>query len=181
MGPDRRRSSGRPSRRLLDQRGPAGPKKTDTATAATAELSPEPQGGPHGRSAEARGTEARSARPGFVRLEALEEPSAAAEKSAEAAPTPAPSASAAEPAKEPTAEESKPVAAEGTKTISVVTRPPGARLFERGKEVGTTPLTLELAPGEKRKFEVGLPGHTTRKLIVDGTKTEIYLGMRPGK
>jgi hypothetical protein len=162
------------------QRGPAGPKKADTATAATVELSPTPEA-PKLEAPKLEAPKLEAPTPAASDSKPSEVPSAAAEKSSEAAPAPAPSASAAEAAKEPTTEESKPVAAEGTKTISVVTRPPGARLFERGKEVGTTPLTLELAPGEKRKFEVGLPGHTTRKLIVDGTKTEIYLGMRPEK
>ena len=161
------------------QRGPAGPKKTDTATAAPVEALKVETPKVEEPKLEAPKLEVPTA--AASDSQPSEAPSAAAEKSAEVAPTPAPSVSAAEAAKEAAPEESKPVAAEGTKTISVVTRPAGARLFERGKEVGTTPLTLELAPGEKRKFEVGLPGHTTRKLIVDGTKTEIYLGMRPEK
>jgi hypothetical protein len=57
--------------------------------------------------------------------------------------------------------------------------PPGARMFWRGKEVGTTPFVLELKPGEKHAYELGFPGYTTRKVVVDGYKSEIRIGLRP--
>jgi hypothetical protein len=63
--------------------------------------------------------------------------------------------------------------------IHIVSDPPGARLFWKGKELGTTPYTLELPAGEKRALEIGMRGYITRKLIVDGTKTDIGVGMRP--
>jgi hypothetical protein len=52
-------------------------------------------------------------------------------------------------------------------------------MFWRGKEVGTTPFTLELKPGEKHSYEMGLPGYVTRKVVVDGSKSEISIGMKP--
>lgn len=63
--------------------------------------------------------------------------------------------------------------------INVDSDPPGARLFWKGKEVGTTPFVLELQPGEKHAYELGLPGYTTRKVVIDGAKTEISVGLRP--
>lgn len=63
--------------------------------------------------------------------------------------------------------------------INVSSEPAGARLFWRGKEVGTTPFVLELQPGEKHAYELGLPGYTTRKVVIDGTKTDISVGLRP--
>lgn len=63
--------------------------------------------------------------------------------------------------------------------INVVSDPPGARLFWKGKSVGTTPFVLELAPGEKHAYEMGMPGYNTRKVVIDGTKTEISVGLKP--
>jgi hypothetical protein len=65
------------------------------------------------------------------------------------------------------------------KRIRIVSDPPGARMFWRGKEVGTTPFTLELQPGEKHSYELGLPGYVTRKVVIDGSKSEISIGMKP--
>jgi hypothetical protein len=94
--------------------------------------------------------------------------------------TEAPSAASATPA-EPSAAvpsaESAPAPA--TRTVVVKISPPGARLFRKGKPVGSSPVTLELAPGEKRAFEVGMPGWVTRRLVVDGTKPEIFVGLKP--
>jgi hypothetical protein len=73
------------------------------------------------------------------------------------------------------------VAAGELKTISIVSDPPGARMFHRGKEVGTTPFTLEIPTGERRSYELGKPGFVTRKVVIDGSKSEIKLGLRPEK
>jgi serine/threonine-protein kinase len=63
--------------------------------------------------------------------------------------------------------------------INVVSDPPGARLFWKGKAIGTTPFVLELAPGEKHAYEMGLTGYNTRKVVIDGTKTDISVGLKP--
>ncbi len=67
----------------------------------------------------------------------------------------------------------------GEDTVRVVIniRPEGARVFYRGKEVGRTPFTLELLRGERRVFEVGYPGYSTRRLVVDGEEKEISFNM----
>lgn len=67
----------------------------------------------------------------------------------------------------------------GSLQINVTSDPPGARMFWKGKEVGTTPFVLEFPAGERHAYEVGLPGYTTRKVVVDGSKTEITIGLRP--
>jgi len=38
-------------------------------------------------------------------------------------------------------------------------------------------MTLELEPGEKRAFEVGMPGYNTRRVIIDGSKPERTIGL----
>jgi hypothetical protein len=63
--------------------------------------------------------------------------------------------------------------------IKITSDPPGARLFWKGKEQGTTPFVLEFPAGERHSYELGLPGYTVRKLVIDGTKTDISIGMRP--
>jgi hypothetical protein len=52
-------------------------------------------------------------------------------------------------------------------------------MFWKGKEVGTTPFVLELPAGQRRSFELGKPGFITRKLVIDGSKTDITVGLRP--
>jgi PEGA domain len=63
--------------------------------------------------------------------------------------------------------------------INVTSDPPGARLFWKGKEQGTTPFVLEFPAGERHSYELGLPGYTVRKVVIDGTKTDITIGLRP--
>jgi hypothetical protein len=100
----------------------------------------------------------------------------------EATATDAPSAPAAS-AADPSAATASPSAerAPGSRIVVVKISPPGARLFRKGKPVGSSPVTIELAPGEKRSFEVGMPGWVTRRLVVDGTKPEIFIGLKPEK
>jgi hypothetical protein len=93
---------------------------------------------------------------------ATAEPSA----TASATPTPAPADSAA--ASADTA---------GAITVTVNSVPPKALFYHFGKEVGVAPFVVQLKPGERHAYEVGLPGHVTRKLVLDGTKTEITIGL----
>jgi hypothetical protein len=68
---------------------------------------------------------------------------------------------------------------EETKRVSIDSEPPGARLFWKGKEVGTTPFTLEIPAGARRSYELGKPGFVTRKVVIDGSKSEISIGLKP--
>ncbi|HTA89528.1 MAG TPA: hypothetical protein VK745_08130 [Polyangiaceae bacterium] len=68
--------------------------------------------------------------------------------------------------------------APGAQRITITTVPPKAKFFHFGKEVGTSPFVVDLPPGEKRAYEVWLPGHITRKVLVDGSKTDISIGLR---
>jgi hypothetical protein len=110
------------------------------------------------------------------------DPLGAKTKAADAKPVAgAPSAAAPEVAPAPSAAPSDgaPGANAGIIRINVDSKPPGARLFWKGKEVGTTPFVLELQPGERHAYELGLPGYTTRKVVIDGSKTDINIGLRP--
>jgi len=109
---------------------------------------------------------------------------AEAAASAEPAPTaanaePAPAASAAELAPRTAAAE----AASGTniRRVTVKSNPPKVRLFHFGKPIGVTPFVLELKPGERHAYEAGLPGYGTRKVVIDGSKPEITVGLRREK
>ncbi len=107
---------------------------------------------------------------------------AAAAQAAEAAAAPSAAAPSAEPSAAPSTASAPatPTAASGDKVrVSVDSNPPGARLFWKGKEVGTTPFVLELDPGERHAYEMGLPGHVTRKVVIDGSQTAVRIGLRP--
>jgi hypothetical protein len=116
-------------------------------------------------------------------------PSAESPPATPAAQEPAPSATAADfPAVPPapldsatdakSGEAPSTAPAAGVTRVTITTVPPKAKFFHYGKEVGTSPFVVDLAPGEKHAYEVWLPGHITRKVLVDGTKTEISLGLR---
>jgi hypothetical protein len=63
--------------------------------------------------------------------------------------------------------------------VIINVRPANARIYHRGKEAGRAPLRVELDPGKRRSFEVGSPGYMTRRIIVDGSKPEVLVGLRP--
>jgi hypothetical protein len=41
--------------------------------------------------------------------------------------------------------------------------------------VGMNSVMVELSPGEKRAFEVDLPGYVSRKVVVDGSRSEVVV------
>jgi hypothetical protein len=120
---------------------------------------------------------AESAAPGA--LSAAAQP-AGVESAAPSAEPAAPSAEPAAPA--PSASASATSEAPGSRTVIVKISPSTARLFYHGKPVGASPVTVVLGPNEKRRsFEVGGPGWVTRRLVVDGSKPELFIGLKPAK
>jgi hypothetical protein len=88
---------------------------------------------------------------------------------------PVPAASAVEPSP---AVSAAPSAADGEiRRVTVKSRPPKVRFFHFGKQVGVTPFVLELKPGERHAYEAGLPGYNTRKVVIDGSKPQIMVGL----
>lgn len=73
---------------------------------------------------------------------------------------------------------SAPVTSSGKLAVMINVRQPQARIFYKGKELGKPPITVELEPGSRRSFEVVAPGFQTRKLVVDGSKAHIMIGLR---
>jgi hypothetical protein len=63
--------------------------------------------------------------------------------------------------------------------VIVKVRPAGARFYHKGKKMGGSPMRVELAPGEKRAFEVGHPDFVTRKVVIDGSEPEVIVGLHP--
>lgn len=77
-------------------------------------------------------------------------------------------------------EETAAPAASGDLIVVTVTAvPPDARFFYKGRAVSSSPMRVELKPGEKRVFEIGRPGYRTRRVVVDGSQLEMSVGMRP--
>lgn len=75
--------------------------------------------------------------------------------------------------------EDAPAPSGGNVSVVIRVRPPQARIFYRGKEVGKAPVTVEIEPGKRRAYEVSLPGFMTRRVVVDGSATELSVGLRP--
>jgi len=63
--------------------------------------------------------------------------------------------------------------------VTVKTLPEDARFFYKGKPVGRSPFRVELKRGQRRAFEIGRPGFLARKVVVDGTKLDMTVAMRP--
>lgn len=76
----------------------------------------------------------------------------------------------------PTAEEA--TSSGPTTRVVIRSKTKGAKFYRNGREVGTDEITVDLPAGEKRAFEMGLTGHATRKVVIDGSSTEIELGLR---
>ncbi len=62
-------------------------------------------------------------------------------------------------------------------SVLVKTRPDGARVMRRGKEIGRTPLVIQIGRGEHRIFEVMMVGFGTKRITLDGEKPEIMVNM----
>ena len=62
-------------------------------------------------------------------------------------------------------------------SVLVNTRPPGARVLRRSKEIGRTPLTIQIGRGEHRIFEVSMVGFGAKRITLDGEKPEIMVNM----
>jgi hypothetical protein len=79
----------------------------------------------------------------------------------------------------PAASPTPPATAAGgdIRKVTVKSRPPKVRFFHFGKQVGVTPFVLELKPGERHAYEAGLPGYNTRKVVIDGSKPQIMVGL----
>jgi hypothetical protein len=70
-------------------------------------------------------------------------------------------------------------AASGPVAVTVRLSPKDARLYRKGKPVGSSGVVITLEPGERRSFEVGRRGYLTRKLVLDGSETDVHIGLRP--
>jgi hypothetical protein len=69
-------------------------------------------------------------------------------------------------------------APEGVKVV-LKSVPPGAVFYHHGKSVGVNEATVSVPEGKRLAFEVVLPGYGTRKVIVDGKKPKVLVGLRP--
>lgn len=59
-----------------------------------------------------------------------------------------------------------------TKTVEIKVIPSKARIYQKGKLVGTGTMSIDLASGEKQTFDIGLTGYKSRRVTVDDTKPE---------
>ena len=136
-----------------------------------------------GRAAAVTSTETASAESVSAALPGPAEPEpASAASSAESAASASASAAAATPRAEP-ARSAAAAAAVGAeiRRVTVKSKPAKVRFFHFGKQVGVTPFVLEFKPGERHAYEAGLPGYGTRKVVIDGSKPEITVGLKKDK
>jgi hypothetical protein len=61
--------------------------------------------------------------------------------------------------------------------VLVKSNPSKVRVWKNGKEIGRTPLVIQIGRGEHRIFEVGTPAFGVRRLSINGDKTEITVNL----
>ena len=101
-------------------------------------------------------------------------PAATPEPTPTPTPTPAPTPAATEAATSDAG-----LADAGVNRVVIRVRPEGARIYRKGKEVGVSPYTVEVPHGERRAFEVIERGFQVRKVVIDGSKPEVFVGLKP--
>jgi hypothetical protein len=138
---------------------------TPAPTTATAEPAPAPS------ATEAANPE--STTPPVAAASAASAASSASAETSDSNPSPATSASAA-PATSARADAEK-------RRITVKSKPAKVRFYHFGKLVGVAPFVLEFKPGERHAYEAGLPGYGTRKVVIDGSKPEVLIGLTKEK
>jgi hypothetical protein len=108
-------------------------------------------------------------------------PAAAASEAASSVPAPAETSAAPAPTAAPSAASTVPVVVETDSndriSVLVKSRPTGAKVLRRGKEIGRTPVVIQIGRGEHRIFEVGSLAFGTRRISLDGEKTEIMVNI----
>ena len=120
---------------------------------------------------------------------AIAEPAPAATTPASSESEPAPPAAAASAVAQPVAAAAAastgaaalPAPAVEIRKVTVKSKPPKVRFFHFGKLVGVTPFVLEFKPGERHAYEAGLPGYGTRKVVIDGSKPQVVVGLTRDK
>lgn len=105
-----------------------------------------------------------------------------------AGPVNAPSVAAESPSVDPAASATIPTTAvvvetDSTDRVSVLlqSKPNNAKVLRRGKEIGRTPLTIQIGRGEHRVFEVAAYGFGAKRVTIDGEKPEVLVNMLPEK
>lgn len=63
-------------------------------------------------------------------------------------------------------------------TVAFNIWPTGARVTYKGKEIGRSPFKMQIKRGERRAVEAVFPGYMPRRVVVDGSESEISFGMK---
>ncbi len=64
-----------------------------------------------------------------------------------------------------------------TKEVHLILFPLDARAYHGKEDLGMMPVTVELKPGEVKHLTVARRGYVTRRLIVDGSKSRLVVGL----
>lgn len=63
--------------------------------------------------------------------------------------------------------------------VLVKSQPATVRILRRGKELGKTPVIIQIGRGERRVFEVNAPGYGLRRLVLGSDKPEVLVALKP--
>jgi hypothetical protein len=63
------------------------------------------------------------------------------------------------------------------RTVTLEVVPPDAKVFARGLMRKGPPFVFELRPGARLVVEVVRPGYVARRVVLDGNKSELAVGL----
>jgi hypothetical protein len=64
------------------------------------------------------------------------------------------------------------------KSVLIRVHPPDAEIYYNAELLGTGNLQISVEPGERKMIEIRAPGYAARGLPVDGTESEIRVGLK---
>jgi hypothetical protein len=97
--------------------------------------------------------------------------------SASALASAAPAASVAAPPEAAASAGKAPAASGATRTVTLEVSPPDAKVFTRGLQRKGPPYTFDIRRGARLLVEVVRPGYVARRVVLDGSRPEIAVGL----
>jgi hypothetical protein len=61
--------------------------------------------------------------------------------------------------------------------VALILFPLDARVYDGDEDLGMMPITVKVAPGEVKHLTVSRRGYVPRRLMIDGSKTRLVVGL----
>lgn len=99
------------------------------------------------------------------------------EPAAPVAASASPVASTPEPPPEPEEKPAAPASEDTMRAVHLILFPLDARVYDGKKDLGMMPVTVKLKPGEVKYLTIARRGYVPRRIMVDGSKSRVVVGL----